>query len=307
MAKCVLCDEDFPRVEGAGDSIKVECASCGTYAISRTAMRSLATERELAFRVAFWVNHQNQANIKPFVTSTEIESIKSSQPPTVERRAEYYLEAAIAMAKGRLALRFAAGDRKLRVASGSMEVEDARALAGYLASQGALASEPQNTVMFRINPQSYLYYQKISSQRASTSQAFVAMSFSDEMREAFDKGIEPAVRNAGYEPLRIDRKETDARIDDEIVAEIRRSAFVVADFTGHRAGVYYEAGFAHGLNKRTIFTCQNSELTDLHFDVRQYNTIDWTDAKNLQFRLQNRILALLGAGPQRPDAKPLSE
>ena len=42
------------------------------------------------------------------------------------------------------------------------------------------------------------------------------------------------------------------KIDDEIVAEIRRSKFIIADFShgsdGARGGVYFEAGFAHGLS-----------------------------------------------------------
>ena len=41
------------------------------------------------------------------------------------------------------------------------------------------------------------------------------------------------------------------KIDDEIIGEIRRSRFLVADFThgdkGARGSVYYEAGFAYGL------------------------------------------------------------
>src|SRR5271165_6192652 len=75
---------------------------------------------------------------------------------------------------------------------------------------------------------------------------------------------------------RIDRKEHDGKIDDQIIAEIRRSAFVVADFSGHRGGVYYEAGFAHGIGRRVIFTCKQAEIDKLHFDIRQYNTILWT-------------------------------
>jgi hypothetical protein len=42
------------------------------------------------------------------------------------------------------------------------------------------------------------------------------------------------------------------KVDDEIIAEIRRSRFLVADFTCEpgkvRGGVYFEAGFAMGLN-----------------------------------------------------------
>ena len=80
-----------------------------------------------------------------------------------------------------------------------------------------------------------------------SSQAFVAMWFNDEVIQAFEKGIRPAIETAGYKSMRIDRKPDVDKIDDEIIAEIRRSRFLVSDFThgkdGARGGVYYEAGF----------------------------------------------------------------
>ena len=99
------------------------------------------------------------------------------------------------------------------------------------------------------------------------------------MSDVFENGIKPGIEDAGYEARRIDWIEHINKIDDEIIAEIKRSRFVVADFThgksGARGGVYYEAGFAHGLNIPVIFTCQKDVLEDIHFDTRQYNHIAW--------------------------------
>ena len=94
---------------------------------------------------------------------------------------------------------------------------------------------------------------RIADQATNTdsAQAFVAMWFHDSTIEVYEKGIEPSIKDAGFNPLRIDRKDHINKIEDEIIAEIRRSRFLVADFTqgedGARGGVYYEAGFAHGL------------------------------------------------------------
>ena len=63
-----------------------------------------------------------------------------------------------------------------------------------------------------------------------STKVFVAMWFDDSMDEVWEKGIRPAITDAGYEPVRIDQKEHANKIDDEIIAEIRRSRFVVADF-----------------------------------------------------------------------------
>ena len=123
--------------------------------------------------------------------------------------------------------------------------------------------------------------------------------------ELFDLGADLCVpdtgKDLGYEPLRIDRKEHINKIDDEIIAEIRRSRFLVADFTqgesGARGGVYYEAGFAHGLNIPVIFTCQENAIGKVHFDTRQYNHITWKTPEELQARLAQRISATIGDGP----------
>ena len=118
------------------------------------------------------------------------------------------------------------------------------------------------------------------------------------MRDVWEHGFDPAIREAGYEPVRIDQKEHVNKIDDEIISEIRRSRFVVADFThghsGARGGVYYEAGFAHGLNIPVIFSCREDVLQRVHFDTRQYNHLVWKTAQELRSKLVNRIAAVIG-------------
>ncbi len=90
------------------------------------------------------------------------------------------------------------------------------------------------------------------------------------------------------------------KIDDEIVSQIRKSKFLVADFTGHRGGVYFEAGFAMGLGLPVFWTCLKDDLANLHFDIRQYNCIDWIDTADLAKRLKRRIEAIIGIGPIKP-------
>jgi nucleoside 2-deoxyribosyltransferase len=100
-------------------------------------------------------------------------------------------------------------------------------------------------------------------------QGFVAMWFTFSMEDVYEKGFSPAIRDSGYQPMRIDRKEHVNKIDDEIIAEIRRSRFLVADFTSEpnqpRGGVYFEAGFALGLNIPVIWTCREDLVGQLHF------------------------------------------
>lgn len=54
-----------------------------------------------------------------------------------------------------------------------------------------------------------------------------------------------------------------------------------------------------GLGRPVIWLCAQAELESLHFDTRQYNTIDYEGPVDLKSRLQFRIEAVLGKGPNR--------
>lgn len=149
-----------------------------------------------------------------------------------------------------------------------------------------------------IRPEGWKRLDELKQKSNSNIQGFVAMWFGDEMSHVYPDCLAPAIRTAGYEPHRVDEREHINKIDDEIILQIRRSRFVVADATGARGGVYYEAGFAHGLGIPVFWTCRKDY--ELHFDVRQYNCIFWENDQLADFRqaLAARIEAVLGQGPR---------
>jgi nucleoside 2-deoxyribosyltransferase len=124
------------------------------------------------------------------------------------------------------------------------------------------------------------------------------MWFDPSMSDPYDKGFQIGISRARYNPIRIDRQEHINKIDDEIIALINSSAFVVADFSGHRGGVYFEAGYALGLGLPVVWTCRETDIDGLHFDIRQYNCILWETPEELATRLEKRIGASIGIGPQ---------
>ena len=73
-------------------------------------------------------------------------------------------------------------------------------------------------------------------------------------------------------------------------SEIQSCKFLVADFTTHNTGVYYEAGYATALGKTVIHTCKKSDFDNLHFDIKQTQTLAWTDAENLSKILTDQIV-----------------
>jgi nucleoside 2-deoxyribosyltransferase len=135
---------------------------------------------------------------------------------------------------------------------------------------------------------------------------FIAMAFSEDLNP-LKTAISTGIRAAGYEPTRVDQEDYVGGVMDKIIALIRESRFVVADFTRNRGGVYYEAGFAFGLGIKVVQVCSQAQLesTDpsqrLHFDVNHLNCLAWTEGKLDEFsdRLRDRILAIFGRGPNK--------
>ena len=196
--------------------------------------------------------------------------------------------------------------------SESVSWNDVVYLVKYLLEEGYLEGQTLSGGSFRGNI-TVSGFSKIAEANASVAhpQAFVAMWFDPRTNDAYDKGVAPAIEEAGFNPLRIDRKLDVEKIDDSIIAEIRRSKFLVADFThgekGARGGVYFEAGFAMGLDIPVFFTCHGDTVEDLHFDTRQYAHIVWSTPEDLRFALRDRILARIGSGPNRDERTPLVE
>jgi len=140
-------------------------------------------------------------------------------------------------------------------------------------------------------------WKRVSSfqiQNVESKQAFVAMSFAKAFDGVFIDGIEPVAEHTGYKMLRMDGRQFNGKICDEIILEIRRSRFVVAEVSGQNRGVYYEAGFAMGMGIPVIWCCKETAIGKCHFDTRQFNHIVWKDPVDLKTKLANRIMATIG-------------
>ncbi len=130
-----------------------------------------------------------------------------------------------------------------------------------------------------------------------SKQAFVAMWFDESLKEIFTKGIEPLEEDTGFEMYRVDQEPFNEKICDRIIADIRESRFLIADVTGLRNAVFFEAGYAMGLGLPVIFTCKKETEIEGCFDTRQYNHIVWENAEDLKTKLKDRILATIGKVP----------
>ena len=270
-------------------------------------------------RITTWIVDQRKIGMdRPRVTNSVIEEARTARGLTADERAERLLGflaqqtgnlgAAVSIAQVEQPIEGWVTEIHLDVArwakaiSESVDTDELFYLLDYLESVGWIStkyhndSAPDCTV-------TVAGYRQIAEQEVnpSSDQVFVAMWFDPSMEEARDYGIRPAILNTGYRPQLIDEKPDVDKIDDEIIGEIRRSRFLIADFTygdkGMRGGVYYEAGFALGLGLEVIRSCRADQIDDLHFDVNHHYHIAWKHPRRTAGRLGK---ADSGTGWRRP-------
>ncbi len=166
--------------------------------------------------------------------------------------------------------------------SESIDSGDRVNLCNYLIKKNLLEKVWENDDRrYRITVEGHEY---LNPSSIDSKQAFVAMPFNDSTNNIYYKAIKPAIEECEYSPMRIDLKPDVIKIDDEIISEIKRSRFVVADMTPDpykcvRGSVYFEAGFAMGRKTDVIFLCKKGYMNELHFDIRQYYHIEYEDDK----------------------------
>ncbi len=183
-----------------------------------------------------------------------------------------------------------------------------------------------------ITSKGYEKLRELKKTGRDSRQCFVAMWLALKLNDIYKKAIEPAIEyieegqiEPRFKALKIDDEEHTNDINDEIIAQIRRSRFMVCDLTGYRGGVYWEAGFAYGLGLEVIYTCRKDwikpeilkddngkdvkELLDskgkrieikkegIHFDLEHRNRIEWEEGdlnlKSFQDKLTKRIKAII--------------
>lgn len=123
---------------------------------------------------------------------------------------------------------------------------------------------------------------------------FVAMWFDASVQDAYMDGIKPALEaDCGYTVLQMSEHEHNNSITDEMLVQIRNAEFVVADVTGQRPNVYFEAGFALALGRPVVWSCRDAEADAIHFDTRQFSHILWQTPADLRRLLAARVKATI--------------
>ncbi len=299
---CKLSDQKVLADQDYGDQITYECSRCGRYTITGTAEAVAGKSAQLSG----WLRERNLSDVEiPLLTSSFLENILDTLPTYSPLEKQNKLLKALELLTsypGEELSLFPGYDASLAWAENQREFEyyiksliDRRLI--EIPNPGAHTgarrlSQPLPPIV--ITAAGWQHLEKNQSELNSKTQAFVAMSFEETLLPVYKDAIEPAIKSTGYNSYRVDVEPHLERIDAKIIAEIKNSRFLVADVTKQKAGVYYEAGFAHGLGIPVIWCVRKDELESVHFDTRQYNHILWETKDELKEKLVDFILATIG-------------
>ena len=279
----------------------------------------LLTDRQRA-NLSYWIYKQNLENRRfddsatgppPVVDQAWVESHRDRTPLASDRMLMFLRELIRCDDAGE-----EPNGNLQKAAGGCRNDEDLGEMVRHAMEQGWTGNRDPHALnprMDRINFPARIYVDEQLGKQGQERQGFVAMSFDPALMYVYEEGIAPAIRAAGYEPRLIKDKHFTGGVMDEIMAEIRKSKFVVADFTACKectdaqpckndapGGVYCEAGFALGLDMPVFLTCREPCAQTLHFDIDHLNRIQWPTLAELRCRLKNRIEGVLGHGSPSP-------
>jgi len=128
---------------------------------------------------------------------------------------------------------------------------------------------------------------------------FVMQPFDDGVFDKrYDDVFEPAIRDSGLEPYRVDRDPSVSIPIDDIEIGIKRSEICLAEITTDNPNVWFELGFAIAVPKEVVLICSDERKSKFPFDVQHRNIIRYSteapqDFQKLRGKISERIKAIM--------------
>jgi len=289
--ECFVCYLDECVVHPSNsEKVTVQCKRCGEYQVAPSTIDILrripANDRP---KISEWIYQSNRQGESPEISADTIHSISGRRMLTFgERRVRLllYLAEESQYTPGQP---MDITNPKIQAIILSYNLRMVAHIVVNLRNAGFVQSIPPGRIV--LTTTGITEAERLNRANTISTQGFVAMWRDPAMESAWLIGIEPVIREAGYTAQRMDKRKHTNTICDEMITEIRKSRFIVADFTGQRRDVYFVAGYANGYELPVIWTCRKDEVNNLDFDIHQYNVITWETPEELGQRLKSRLVA----------------
>lgn len=302
LKHCPICKLDKVGVSG-GSVLSLECRRCGKFPITLDAV-AILENKERNPKLSAWIRERSDSGAEVKITSFTLDNVAL---PTYtvsekqlrllrafEKRTRFPGDAIDIMLQFDYPLSQAANEDEFRYLLRSLI--DRGLIRGPDGPQDLVSGMQRRRYKFEITADGWDYLDEHARAPVKSDQVFVAMSFSAELKSAWENGIKVALKKAGFRPYRVDADPHIEKIDAKIITEIENSRFLVADVTQQRPGIYFEAGYALGLRRDVFWCVRRDDLENVHFDTRQYNHIVWENEQDLANQLELFVTAIIGRG-----------
>ena len=102
---------------------------------------------------------------------------------------------------------------------------------------------------------------------------FMLMPFGGWFDRYYEEIYKPAIRDAGFEPVRADDLFHTGSVVEQIWEQVKKAKILLAELTGKNANVFYELGLAHSQSKPVVFV--TGDIDDVPFDLRHLRVIPY--------------------------------
>ncbi len=300
MTNCIFCEKALsqePHVSGAlNTKYYYNCDLCGLVQITDEVYLETYSIKKDLHKISGLLREWNYRKIKyTTIKSTELKDLlaRPEIPRTnldkVDKLVLYF--GRVSETFGHSIILDNQRDYTLTYSPNSDEFQN---ILNYLKTQNWLDKRPVNQPGggngLALSMEGWKRFYELEKTVVDTKQCFIAMNFKNEFDPAYQK-ISEAAEACGFKAYRVKGVQTNDDISDLIISEIKKSRFVIADFSGERPSAYYEAGYAKGLNKEVIWMCKKGD--QLHFDTRQFSHILWENEEDLKKQLIDKIGATI--------------
>lgn len=289
---CPICNTlllEQPLKAGGKDATKFTCPRCGHFVLTRTLIatlpHTLASNPDASAKLSHALRRAQEVNPEVCFSTSTIEEVLLRPLPRPQEQADLLVRWLALNIPGpgeyvELSPKLHAGIVGAKSDSGFVLVLN------HLFAVGLLTGLQYETMgegraSATLSFKGWAYYEDLAKGSVAYRKAFMAMKFGDPVLEGVLRDVfKPAVKLVGFDLFKLDDVPKAGLIDDRLRVEIQSSDFLVADLTHDNLGAYWEAGYAEGLGKPVIYTCERSkfEATKTHFDTNHHLTIVWDSA-----------------------------
>lgn len=270
------------------DVIRYSCPLCGNFIMSGTLVEdlphTLQAKKDANIKISHAIRQMQRANKLPELYTNTIDEILNQSLPRPGEQADLLIRWLAENLDGPGETLWVEPDTHKSII-GAKTANGFALILRHLFEVGLVTGNMSEAISapgrahVTLSMAGWHYYDKLQQGSGSYRKAFMVMKFGvPELDHIVASIFKPCVKQTGFDLRLVSDTPKAGLIDDRIRAEIQASDFVVADLTHDNLGAYWEAGYAEGLGKPVIYTCEKSkfEKDKTHFDTNHHLTIIWS-------------------------------